>query len=181
MVFIIKHIIALILTATFAGLYGYFSSETPSNTTTVMLGTVYTLCTIAIYIYTYDTASNNVKRLGVLITLLLNAGGLYLAWVIWAIIRSDYQLYLFTEPVALWDNIISMAADSNVILVHSRYPDSSSPQEVLYCFWIIEFLFTVALPTIFSIQTITAYSDKKLSAEELHHHFDSCAIKESAD
>lgn len=181
MVFIIKNIIALILTGAFASLYGYLSSGTASNTATVLLGALYSIFTIAIYIYTYDTVSNNLKRLGVLLTLVINAGGLYLAWTIWAVIRSDYQLYLFTEPIALWNNILSMAADTNVILVHSRYPDSSDPEKVLYCFWIFEFFVTVAFPTLFALQAITAYSDEIVSAEELHHKFDSSAINDGID
>jgi len=181
MAFIIKHIIALGLTAFFACLYGYFSAITVSNSSTALLTALYTLTTIAIYIYTYDTTSNNVKRLGILITLALNAGGLYLAWSVWSIIRSDYQLYLISDPLTLWNNVLSMAADANVILVHSRYPEASNPKIILYCYWIAEGLSIVALPTLFAAQAVTAYSDDKLSAEEIHHHFDSPAINQSID
>jgi len=181
MVFIIKHIIALVLTATTATLYGYFSAVTASDITAVLLAVLYVTCTIGIYIYTYDTTSNNVKRLGVLVTLALNTGGLYLAWGVWSIIRSDYQLYLISDPLTLWNNVLSMAADANVILVHSRYPEASNPKIILYCYWIAEGLSIVALPTLFAAQAVTAYSDDKLSAEEIHHHFDSPAINQSID
>ena len=171
MIFIIKHQIALALTVVFGCLYGYCSAEATNAILAMLYTLMYAAALIAIYTYVYNTASNRTKLLGVVITLVTTSLGLYIAWVVWVIVRSDEQLYLFCNPIELWNNLMTLATDSNVKLVHGRYAGADCSPEFIYTTWIVEVIVTVVFPTIFALQAITTYSDDNLSTEELHKEF----------
>lgn len=171
MIFILKNIIALALTIGFSSIYGYCSAQA-TNTFLAMISTLlYSASLIAIYIYLYDTATNKTKLIGVFMTLFSTILGLYVAWIVWVIIRSDQQLYLFYHPIELWNNLTSLATDSNVKLVHGRYAGTECSPKFIYTIWIAEIIVTVIFPTLFALQAITGYSDEKVSTEELYNTF----------
>ena len=171
MIFIIKHIIALIALITASALYGYSSAIASSDWLAALLACLYSCILILIYIYTYDATPKLSKLFGVLFTLVSCTAGLYLAWAVWTTIRSDYQLYLFSEPHELWKEIMSMASNNNNKLVHLRYPALDPGSTKLYIFWILEAATTILIPSLFSIRSITGYSDAAISAEEIHKEF----------
>ena len=172
MILVIKHIITFITTIALACVYGYLSSQCSSDAITVLISFAYTSSIIALYIYVYDAVNNKTKWFGVVYTFCSTAFALYIAWVVWVIVRSDDQFYLFYNPLALWQNLMTLAADSNVILVHNRYTGMGYSADFLYLLWTVEVITTVGVPTLFAIQAITAYSDNNISTSELHNKFD---------
>jgi len=64
-----------------------------------------------------------------------------------------------------------MAANDNNKLVHPRVPFLEPGSTRFLTYWILEAVAIILIPVLFSIRAITGYSDKTLSAEELHEHF----------
>lgn len=181
MIFLIKHIIAIVLTVLFSCTYGYICSGTEDNTLTAVSTLAYSASLVALYIYCYDTQTNKIKYFGVFYTFCQSLLGFYIAWVVWIIIRSDYQLFLFETPAQIWSNISSMSDNLNVKLVHSRYAGVDNSGTLLYCFWAAELACTVCFPTFFAAQAITSYSDDNLPVENLHREFDKPGINQIID
>jgi len=173
MILFLKHILGSLAIAAAAVLYGYTSAQTGSDWLTACAAGMYTISLVLIYIYIYDTTPRSIKILGVIFTAISSVLALYLAWAVWVTIRSDNQLYLFYTPLSLWQEVLTMAANANNKLVHLRYPALDETSSRLYIYWILEAISTILLPILFSIRSITSYSDKNISAQELHERFSS--------